>query len=172
MSAKSFQQAKNKNSFVANLLLMHSDAATPDQYIAELPGEKKEAMEMLRNILKKNLPVGFQEKMASGMLNYVVPHSLYPAGYHCNPKDPLPFIAIAAQKNFIALYHMGLYAMPEQLEWFQSEYPKHSKKKLDMGKSCIRFKKPADIPYELIEQLAKRITVKEWIDQYEKVLKK
>lgn len=151
---------------------MQSAAPSPDKYLAELPDDRKEAMEKLRTVLKKNLPKELEERMASGMLNYVVPHSVYPPGYHCNPKDPLPFVAIASQKNFIALYHMGLYAMPQHLEWFQKEFPKHSKKKLDMGKSCVRFKKTEDIPYDLIEALAKRISVKEWIDQYEKVLKR
>jgi uncharacterized protein YdhG (YjbR/CyaY superfamily) len=151
---------------------MQSKAATPEQYLAELPDERKEAMTRLRNVIKKHLPKGFEEMMGYGMLGFAVPHSIYPAGYHCKPQDPLPFIGIASQKNFIALYHMGLYAMPDQLEWFQAEFPKYSKKKLDMGKSCIRFKKPDDIPYELIEQLVKRITVEEWIDTYERVLKR
>jgi uncharacterized protein YdhG (YjbR/CyaY superfamily) len=151
---------------------MQSKAATPEQYLAELPDERKEAMTRLRNVIKKHLPKGFEEMMGYGMLGFAVPHSIYPAGYHCKPQDPLPFIGIASQKNFIALYHMGLYAMPDQLEWFQTEFPKYSKKKLDMGKSCIRFKKPDDIPYELIEQLVKRITVEEWIDTYERVLKR
>lgn len=151
---------------------MQSKAATPEQYMAELPDERKEAMAKLRTVLKMNLPKELEEKMNYGMLNFVVPHSVYPAGYHCNPKDPLPFLSVASQKNFIALYHMGLYMMPDQLEWFQQEFPKHSKKKLDMGKSCIRFKKEEDIPYDLIAALAKRISVKEWIAQYEKALKK
>lgn len=151
---------------------MQSQASTPAQYLQELPDERKEAMTRLRDVIKKNLPKGFEEMMGYGMLGFAVPHSLYPAGYHCNPKDPLPFMGIASQKNFIALYHMGLYAMPDELQWFQTEWPKHSKKKLDMGKSCIRFKKPEDIPYELIGQLAKRIIVKEWIDVYETVLKR
>jgi hypothetical protein len=151
---------------------MQSKAATPEQYLAELPDDRKEAMTRLHETLKKNLPRGFEETMGAGMLNFAVPHSIYPAGYHCNPKDPLPFVAIASQKNFIALYHMGLYAMPEHLEWFQKEFPKYSKKKLDMGKSCIRFKKAENIPYDLIAALAKRISVQEWIEQYEKVLKR
>lgn len=106
------------------------------------------------------------------MLGYVVPHSLYPAGYHCDPKTPLPFLAIASQKNFIALYHMGIYAKPELLKWFTTEYPKHSTAKLDMGKSCIRFKKPEHIPYTLIAELAKKMTVKDWIATYEMNLKR
>jgi len=110
--------------------------------------------------------------MGYGMMGYAVPHKIYPAGYHCNPKDPLPFIGLASQKNFIALYHMGIYADPKLLAWFQNEWKKHSTKKLDMGKSCIRFKKPEDVPVKLIGELASKMTVKEWIALYEKNLKK
>ena len=106
------------------------------------------------------------------MLNYVVPHSLYPAGYHCNPQQPLPFAAIASQKNFIAFYHMGIYSQPDLLNWFAEEYPKHSKTRLDMGKSCIRFKKPDQIPYKLIGELSRKINVKDWINIYESTIKK
>jgi hypothetical protein len=105
------------------------------------------------------------------MIGYVVPHSLYPDGYHCDPKLPLPFMSIASQKNFIALYHMGIYSDPELLEWFKAEYPKYVKTKLDMGKSCIRFKKPETIPYELIAQLSTKMTPQNWIDRYESVVK-
>ena len=101
------------------------------------------------------------------MLGYVVPHSIYPKGYHCNPKQELPFINIASQKNFISLHHLGLYANNSLLEWFVSEYPKHSTYKLDMGKGCVRFKKMEAIPFELIEQLVSKITVTEWILFYE-----
>ena len=113
---------------------------------------------------------GFKELMGYGMLGYVVPHSKYPDGYHCNPELPLPFINLASQKNFIALYHMGIYSDPKLLNWFTKEYPKHSKSKLDMGKSCIRFKKPEDIPYKLIGELASKLTPDEWIKMYEKIL--
>jgi hypothetical protein len=102
----------------------------------------------------------------------VVPHSLYPAGYHCNPEQPLPFISIASQKNFIALYHMGIYADKKLLEWFTKEYPKHSQTKLDMGKSCIRFKKPEQIPFQLIGELVSKMTPKDWIATYEKAFTK
>ena len=151
---------------------MQSTATSPKEYFDALPEERKNAMTKLRNIIKKNIPEGFREGMGYGMMGYSVPHSIYPAGYHCNPKDPLPFLGLASQKNFIALYHMGLYVMPDLLKWFQQEYPKHSKKKLDMGKSCIRFKKEEDIPYDLIEELVKKVTVDEWIAVYEKNLKK
>lgn len=151
---------------------MTSKAATPEQYIKELPAERKEPITMLRNTILKNLPKGFQEVMSYGMVGYVVPHELYPDGYHCNPKLPLPFICIASQKNFIAFYHMGIYAMPQLLEWFINEYPKHSKAKLDMGKGCIRFKKAEYIPYKLMGELVKKISVKEWIKIYESKYKR
>jgi hypothetical protein len=129
-------------------------------------------IEKLQKLFKKNLPKGFEEQMSYGMVGYVVPHKIYPDGYHCDPKLPLPFLSIASQKNFIALYHMGVYAVPELHDWFVSEYPKHCKSKLDMGKSCIRFKKMEDIPYDLIAELAKKMTVQDWISCYEKNYKK
>lgn len=150
---------------------MNSKATTVDQYVKELPLDRKEAMERLRDTILKNLPAGFKEGMGYGMIGYVVPHDLYPAGYHCDPKLPLPFVSIASQKNFIALYHMGIYASPTLLKWFVDEFPKHTTKKLDMGKSCIRFKSPDQIPYKLIAELIKKITVKEWIRLYEEAFK-
>ena len=151
---------------------MQSKAKTPDQYFAELPHERKEAMEELRKAINKNIPKGFAEGMGYGMLGWVVPHKIYPAGYHCNPNDPLPFMSIASQKNFIAVYHMGVYANPKLLKWFVTEFAKHSKAKLDMGKSCIRFKKMDDIPFKLIGELANKITVKDWIEMYESAFNK
>ncbi len=141
-------------------------------YIESLPDDRKQAISKLRKLILENLPEGFSEIFSSGMLNYVVPHSLYPAGYHCNPKQALPFLSLASQKNFIALYHMGIYGDPELLEWFTSEFPKHSKKKLDMGKSCIRFKKVEDIPYDLIAELCRKVSVANWISTYEGHLRK
>jgi Domain of unknown function (DU1801) len=146
---------------------MQSAAKTPDQYFQELPEERKEAMLKLRQIIKKNLPEGFEEMMGYGMLGYAVPHSIYPKGYHCDPKQPLPFFGMASQKNSINIYHMGIYADNELYDWFVSEYPKYSKAKLDMGKSCIRFKKPEHIPFELIGELLTKISVLEWISIYE-----
>lgn len=146
---------------------MQSTAPNPLEYLAELPADRKSALKKLRNVILESLPDGFEERMGGGMLNYVVPHTIFPAGYHCDPKQPLPFLGLASQKNFIALYHMGIYAKPELLEWFVSEFPKHSKTKLDMGKSCIRFKKMDQIPYELIGALARKMTVEEWINLYE-----
>jgi uncharacterized protein YdhG (YjbR/CyaY superfamily) len=146
---------------------MQSDSKTPQEYVDSLPEERKLAIQKLRNSIKLNLPEGFQEEMSYGMLGYVVPHSIYPKGYHCKPNLPLPFINIASQKNFIALYHMGIYANPELLNWFVAEYSKLVKSKIDIGKSCIRFKKMEDIPYELIGELAAKMTVSEWIFIYE-----
>lgn len=151
---------------------MQSKATTVDAYIAELPEDRRKAISELRKVIKKNMPKGFQEGMGYGMMGYTVPHSKYPAGYHCNPKDPLPFMSIASQKNFIAVYHMGVYANPQLLKWFTEAHAKASAKKLDMGKSCVRYKKPEDIPYKLIGELAAKITPDEWIAMYEKVLKK
>ncbi len=150
---------------------MKSDATTVEVYLQELPEDRKSAISQLRQTIKANLPPGFEEVMSYGMIGYVVPHSLYPDGYHCSPELPLPFINIASQKNFIAMYHMGLYANKELYNWFVSEYPKHVKTKLDMGKSCIRFKKIKTIPYELLGELCSRMTIKDWIDLYERNIK-
>lgn len=147
---------------------MQSNAANPEQYLKEVPADRKEAILTLRDTVLKNLPKGFEERMSYGMLGYVVPHSKYPEGYHCNPEQPLPFACIASQKNHIAFYHMGVYSFPDILKWFVAEYPKHSTAKLDMGKSCIRFKKPEHIPFKLIGELMKKISMKDWITQYEK----
>jgi hypothetical protein len=133
-----------------------------------LPEDRQSAITKLCSIVKKNLPKGFEECISYGMIGYSVPHSLYPKGYHCDPKIALPFLSIASQKNFIAIYHMGIYADPTLLNWFTQEYPKHSKGKLDMGKSCIRFKKADQIPFELIAELATKMTAKQWIELYEK----
>ncbi|UII21371.1 DUF1801 domain-containing protein [Fulvivirga ligni] len=150
---------------------MKIEAASPDEYISKLPEDRQQAMQKLREVLSQNLPDGFEETMSYNMIGYVVPHGIYPAGYHCDTKLPLPFINIASQKNFIALYHMGLYADEKLLSWFQEEYPKHCSTKLDMGKSCIRFKKPDKIPFELIGELARKMTVEQWINNYENSLK-
>ncbi len=151
---------------------MQSSASTPNQYIAELPEDRKEVMQQLRETVKKNLPKGFEEAMQYGMISYVVPHSIYPDGYHCKPADALPFLSIASQKNHIAFYHMGVYSKPELLKWFTEEYPKHANGKLDMGKSCIRFKNPKNIPFDLLGELTTKISVAEWIEMYEKAFRK
>lgn len=151
---------------------MATAATTAEQYLDELPADRKEAVRQLRDTVLKNLPKGFKETAGNGMIHYVVPHSHYPAGYHCDPKQALPFASIASQKNFIAFYHMGIYAQPDLLKWFVEEYPKHSKAKLDMGKSCIRFKKPDQIPFKLIGELVKKTSVNDWINTYESIIKK
>jgi uncharacterized protein YdhG (YjbR/CyaY superfamily) len=151
---------------------MQYNADTVDEYINQLPEERKIVLTRLRDVINKNLPEGFVEQLNYKMPGYVIPHSMYPGGYHCDPTLPLPFMNIASQKNFVAVYHMGMYASPEVLEWFTSEYPKHCKRKLDMGKSCVRFKKMDDIPYELIGELVQKMTPQHWIDIYEANIKR
>jgi uncharacterized protein YdhG (YjbR/CyaY superfamily) len=151
---------------------MQSTATTPDEYIATLPADRKGPMSELRNTIKNNLPGGFEEIVSYGMISYVVPLSLYPSGYHCTPGSPLPFLSIASQKNFIAVYHMGIYAQPQLLEWFKWAYLNQVATKLDMGKSCIRFKKPDQIPLNLVGELASKMTPQQWIEVYEQKLKK
>jgi uncharacterized protein YdhG (YjbR/CyaY superfamily) len=150
---------------------MQSTAKTVNDYLNELPEERKTAFLKLRNCILDNIPKGFEEQLSYGMVGYVVPHSIYPNGYHCNPKLPLPFMAIASQKNFIALYHMGIYVNPKLLQWFTTEYPKHSNQKLDMGKSCIRFKKMDQIPFDLLEELSAKMSVQDWVECYESQIK-
>lgn len=151
---------------------MKIEATSPDNYIEQLPEDRQAPMQKLRAIINDNIPAGFEEAMNYGMIGYVVPHSAYPAGYHCDTKLPLPFMNIASQKNFIALYHMGIYANPTLMQWFVAEYPKHNKRKLDMGKSCIRFKKMEEIPYDLITELVQKMTMQEWIELYEANVKR
>ena len=151
---------------------MPKPAATPQEYLDVLPPDRRDALSALRKAINKNIPKGFAETISYGMPGWVVPHSLYPAGYHCDPALPLPFLSIASQKNFVAVYHMGLYADPALLAWFQAEYARQAEGKLDMGKSCIRFKKPERIPFGLIGDLASRMTPKQWIALYEKNLKR
>jgi Domain of unknown function (DU1801) len=151
---------------------MQSKATTVDAYIAELPEDRQKMINEFRKVIRKNLPKGFQECMNYGMIGWVVPHSKYPGGYHCNPKDPLPFMGLASQKNSVNFYHMGIYGDPKLLKWFTDEHAKASSKKLDMGKSCVRYKKAEDIPLKLIGDLAAKISVDDWIARYEKMLKK
>ena len=151
---------------------MTSKATSVDQYINEVPEYRRTALQQLRAIILKNLPEGFQEEISYGMIGYVVPHSIYPKGYHCSPELPLPFMSFASQKNSINFYHMGIYAKPELYNWFVAEYPKHSKQKLDIGKSCFRIKKPENIPFELIGELARKMSVAEWIKTYEVAINK
>jgi uncharacterized protein YdhG (YjbR/CyaY superfamily) len=151
---------------------MQYKASTPNEYILQLPEERKEVIEKLRNIIKENLPKGFEEGISYGMIGYYVPHSIYPDGYHCSPELPLPFMSIASQKNSVNVYHSGIYADKAIYDWFMNEYPKYSKRKPDMGKSCIRFKKMDEIPYKLIGELCCKLSVEQWINMYELNLKK
>ena len=151
---------------------MQSQATTVDQYLSEVPPEKQEAINKLRKVILKNLPKGYKEVMSYGMMGYCVPHTIYPAGYHCNPKEPLPFAMLASQKNSVNFYHMGIYMEPKLLTWFTDEYAKTGLGKLDMGKSCMRFKNAENIPYKLIGDLMTKLTVEKWIEMYEKKLKR
>lgn len=151
---------------------MQSKATTPQHYIDELPEDRKEPILKLRQQILDNLPKGIEETMGYGMLAYVIPHHIYPNGYHCNPKLPLPFMNLASQKNFIAVYSMALYAKKDLMDWFTTAYAKRCKYKLDMGKSCIRFKKMNDIPFDLIGELTTKISAKEWIEIYESTTNK
>lgn len=151
---------------------MQSKADTIEDYINQLPEDRIDVMKKLHHTVLTNLPKGFEPQMNYGMIGYVVPHALYPAGYHCNPKLPLPFMNIASPKNGVSFYHMGIYADADLLNWFQTEYPKHCKTKLDMGKSCIRFKKPENIPFDLLAELVRKMSVKDWIKTYETGLKR
>lgn len=151
---------------------MQHQANSPQEYIEQLPLERQKVVSELRKTILQNLPKGFEEQMSYGMLGYVVPHSKYPPGYHCSPELPLPFLNLASQKNYVALYHSGIYADKSLYKWFVNEYPKHGKRKLDMGKSCIRFKNMDDIPYELIAELTTKMTVDDWIALYEQNVKR
>lgn len=151
---------------------MQSKATTVEEYIEALSEDRNLIISKIRGILKENMPVDFHEEMSYGMIGYVVPHGIYPAGYHCSPKLPLPFISIASQKNFIALYHMAVAYDDDLLTWFKESYQTHCKTKLDMGVGCIRFKKMDDIPYDLIGELASKMTVAAWIELYERKVKK
>lgn len=150
---------------------MKIEANSPEEYIKSVPEDRIKPMSKLRSAIKDNLPKGFEETMSYGMIGYVVPHSLYPDGYHCDPSLPLPFINLASQKNYIAIYHSGIYADAEMHNWFVKEFQKRTGKKPDMGKSCIRLKKMDDIPYELIGELAQKISPVQWIATYESNIK-
>jgi len=150
---------------------MRSKAATVEQYLKELPADRLEGMAKLRKEILKKLPKGFKEEMGYGNIGYVVPHNIYPNGYHCDPGLPLPFMGLASQKNSINFYHMGIYADSKLLKWFTDAHAKASVKKLDMGKSCVRYKNPDDIPYKLIGELVSKISADDWIEMYETNLK-
>jgi uncharacterized protein YdhG (YjbR/CyaY superfamily) len=151
---------------------MRIEADSVSAYLDALPDDRRAALTRLREVILEHLPDGFEETLLYHMPAYVVPHHIYPAGYHCNPSDPLPFINIASQKHFVAFYHMGLYADADLLAWFQAAYPRHVKTKLDMGKSCIRFKRLDQIPYELIGELVEKVSCDAWIRRYESAIKR
>lgn len=151
---------------------MAKNLSSPEDYIAQIEPERRAAISELRKTIRAALPTQFSEAITYGMISYVVPHSVYPAGYHCDAAQPLPFISIASQKSHIALYHMGMYANPELLNWFVSEYTKITGRKPDIGKSCVRFKKPDQIPFELIGKLVGKMSAKQWISLYEEAFKK
>lgn len=151
---------------------MHIPAESVADYLSKVPEERQEAFEKILDVMRANLPEGFEECLSYGMPSFSVPHKIYPAGYHVKPEAPLPFISVGNQKNFIGFYHMGIYAMPAIHDWFIEEYPKYSKFKLDMGKSCLRLKRMDDIPFELLAELATKITPTEWISVYESNIKK
>ena len=151
---------------------MQYKATSPEDYINQVPEERQETLKKLRKTIVENLPKDFEEGIQYGMIGYYVPHSIYPDGYHCKPEEPLPFMSFASQKNSVNLYHSGIYAVPEIHDWFVNEYPKHCKRKLDMGKSCIRFKKLDEIPFDLIGELCKKLSLKDWINIYETNIKK
>ena len=146
---------------------MKAQGNTVKDILLNLPEDRLIPFNKLHDIIVKNLPKGFEPAISYGGLGYVIPHSLYPAGYHCKPEEPLPFAGLASQKGSINFYHMGVYADPKLYEWFVNEYPKHCKQKLDMGKSCVRFKKMDDIPYKLIGELMKKMSAKDWMAMYE-----
>lgn len=153
-------------------ITMRYEAETPEEYIRQLPEDRKAAIEKLRTTIKQNLPIGFEETMSYDMISYVIPHSLYSPGYHADPTQPVPFISIASQKNFIAFYHMAIFSDKDLLAWFQQEYPKYIKTKLDMGKSCIRFKNISTIPYDLIAELCRKITPEDFLKKYKSFVEK
>lgn len=143
-----------------------------ESFLNELPTDRKDSIQKIRTILNEHLPEGFEETFSSNMIHYVVPFSVYPKGYHATPETPLPFISLASQKNHVAFYHMGIYMFPEVLDWFEEAYKKQVPTKLDMGKSCVRFKNTKNIPYELIAELSEKITAKEYIEKYEESIAK
>ncbi|MBL8809425.1 MAG: DUF1801 domain-containing protein [Planctomycetaceae bacterium] len=148
---------------------MQSKATTVDQYLKEIPADRRNDINAVRGVLKANLPEGYEEIMQYGMIGYVVPHRLFPQGYHCDPRQPLCFAGLASQKNHLSLYLMPLYGESPELTWFETEWKK-SGKKLDMGKCCIRFKKADDIPIDLIGKLVARWPVSRWTEIYQSML--
>lgn len=148
---------------------MQSKATTVEAYLKELPEDRRAAIEAVRAVIRKNLPKGYAEGMQYGMIGYFVPHDVYPPGYHCDPKQPVPFAGLASQKNSMSLYLMCIYGVPEHEAWFRDAWLKTGKK-LDMGKSCVRFKKLEDVPLDVVGQAIKRVPVKKFLEHYESVI--
>jgi len=145
---------------------MISKAATVKDYLAELPEDRRKAIEAVRKVIRQNLPKGYQETMQYGMIGYCVPHSVYPPGYHCDPKQPLPFAGLASQKNYMSLYLFCVYADPKEVEWFTRAWTAAGKK-LDMGKGCIRFRTIEDVPLDVVGEVIARAPVEKFIATYE-----
>jgi hypothetical protein len=146
-----------------------SNAKTVEQYLQALPVDRRAAINAVREVILGSLPKGYEERITYGMIGYVVPHSLYPKGYHCDPKQPLPLAFLGSQKNHMAIYLMNVYGDPATEKWFRKAW-EASGKKLDMGKSCVRFKKVEDVALEVIGQVIARTPVKNYIDRIEKAL--
>ena len=153
---------------------MQSSAATVQDYLDGLPPERRVIVETVREVILANLDTDYSEDMQYGMIGYAVPHSVFPAGYHCDPSQPLPFAGIASQKNYVSIYLMGMAWSPdsEDMQWLRAAWPASGKKKLDMGKSCIRFKKLDDIALDVIGEAIRRVPAQEFIARYLRTLAK
>lgn len=149
---------------------MQSKATTVAAYLRDLPPDRRAAISALREVMLGNLDRGFEEGMQYGMIGYFVPHSIYPAGYHCDPRQPLPFAALASQKNHMAVYLMSIYADPVEERWLREQWARAGKK-LDMGKCCVRFRGLDDVPLDVLGAAIKRISLKRHIEHYESVFR-
>jgi len=150
---------------------MQSKATTVEQYLAELPEDRRAALQAVRQVILKNLDKDYEEGMGYGMMGYFVPHRMFPAGYHCDPKQPLPFAGLASQKNYMSVYLMCTYGESGEEKWFRAAWAKTGKK-LDMGKSCIRFKKLEDLALDVIGEAIRRVPAKAYIEHYQSVMQK
>lgn len=148
---------------------MRSQAGTVDAYLKALPPDRREAIEAVRATILENLGEGYEEGMQYGMIGYYVPHRVYPDGYHCDPRQPVPFASVASQKNHMAVYLMCIYGMPEHQAWFREAWTKTGKR-LDMGKGCVRFRKLEDVPLEVLGEAIRRVPVEAFLEHYTKTL--
>jgi hypothetical protein len=142
---------------------MKSNAASVEEYLAELPPERRAALQDVRQVILKNLDKNYEEGMQYGMIGYYVPHRIHPAGYHCDPKQPLPFAALGSQKNHLSIYLMCVYGGTELRDWFESAWAKTGKK-LDAGKACIRFKRAEDLALDVIGEAVRRVPAKRYVE--------